>query len=253
MGTGKKARNVKRYSIVAICILLIGSVFYNATAFGTDINNENTTYLKEYVGLQVEKIELQNKLDEDSTYPEYYMREKSLELDDISPNEAMEAAQNSIIETEALCWYAKENGMIVSDYEVDKLLNKIIEESKNAENYAEIQEACDSAGVTFETTVLENRLFYEKQLYVDKVYELEYSKMYPGEEISADNLEKMEAEWNEAWEKLVLNIVELYKNTEEYKNLNSALKMDKAIIKDELTTVKEIEQADILVDGFSEK
>lgn len=253
MGTQKRVKCVKRYSIMAICLLLTVSVFYNVTVFGDDINDENTAYLKNYLDLQVDKIELQNELDEDSTYPEYYMREKSLELDNISSNEAMEAAEDSIVETEALCWYAKENGIIVSDYDVDKLLNKIIEESKSAENYNEIQEACDSAGIAFETTVYENRLFYEKQLYLDKVYEHEYSKMYPGEKISADNLENVEAEWIEAWEKVVLDIVELYKNTDEYKNLNKALRMDKAIIKGELTSAKEIEQADILVDSFSEE
>lgn len=45
MGTQKRIGNLKRNSIIAICLLLIGSVFYNVTAFGTDINDKNTSLI----------------------------------------------------------------------------------------------------------------------------------------------------------------------------------------------------------------
>ncbi len=245
-----KKENIKTYSIIAICTLLVGCVIFNVTAFGSDSYDENSVCLNNYLKLQVDKIELQNKLDEDSTYPEYYIREKSLELGDISLNESMKKTKDSIVETEALCWYAKVNGIIVNDYDVDKLMDEIIKEGKDAENYKEIQEACDNAGVAFETTVYKNRIFYEKQLYADKVYESEYSKMYPQKKISADNLENVDEEWAKSWEQIVQDIVDMYKNTDEYRSLSKALNKDEVILKRKLTDVQKINQIDIPVDGF---
>ena len=74
--------------------------------------------------------------------------------------------------------------------------------------------------------------------------------MYPQKKISADNLENVDEEWAKSWEQIVQDIVDMYKNTDEYRSLSKALNKDEVILKRKLTDVQKINQIDIPVDGF---
>ena len=46
-----KKENIKTYSIIAICTLLVGCVIFNVTAFGSDSYDENSVCLNNYLKL----------------------------------------------------------------------------------------------------------------------------------------------------------------------------------------------------------
>ena len=105
----------------------------------------------------------------------------------------VESAKEQIIETEAICYYAEKNNIIVTDDEIQERIKDIVSEGREADNYKEIETACESAGTSFDEIINKNK----------------------------------------EWKSVKKRIVESFKETGRYTTLKTALDKDCKILKNE--------------------
>lgn len=229
-------KNKKRLLILLICsvaaaILVLIAVY----ASKNDSDNHaggNREALDSFIEIQIGKFERQCALGSDSTYPDFWYEVNLGELTGKSNTANVESAKEQIIETEAICYYAEKNNIIVTDDEIQERIKDIVSEGREADNYKEIETACESAGTSFDEIINKNKSFCAKQMYTDKVYSDAYDKYYENESRSSESKDKV-LNWDKEWKSVKKRIVESFKETGRYTTLKTALDKDCKILKNE--------------------
>ena len=228
----------KKILLLCVCIIIISILFLIIVSAskpdGDNQKSDNKEVLNSFVQLQIGKFERQNVLGSSSTYPDFWYNVNLGEMTGESNKTNIKDAKMQIIETEAICYYAEQNGIIVTDAEIQEQIENIILEGKEADNYKEIEAACESAGISFEEIVNKNKSYYIKQIYVDKVYFDEYKRYHNSEsQITTEGFTDGTLEWENEWNTIRDDIVTEFKKTEKYSKLKKALDKDCEIIKAE--------------------
>jgi hypothetical protein len=222
--------------IIAVCVVVAAAAILIAINYKPDGNQDdgNQEGLNSFVELQVGKYVRQDKLGTDSTYPDFWYGYNLSKLTEDSEDENIEDAEEQIIETEAVCYYAEQKGITISDEEIQENIDSLISDGKDADNYEEIKTACDSAGTTYEELINKNKSYYIKQMYVDKVYSEEYSKYYEdSSRVTAEEYDDEVLDWDSEWDDIKDQIVENFEKTKRYSELKKALAIDREIIQAE--------------------
>lgn len=130
--------------------------------------------------------------------------------------QAIAVAANQFINKKALVEYAQSRGITCTEQEVNDYIRKIIDYSKDADNFEEIQRLCKDADITYEETYWSNRETYKTDYIIDKLYKLKRSEYMSAHNISSPS-EDEEKEWQKTWEHEKETIVNSYKGNENYK------------------------------------
>lgn len=231
-------KSKKRLLLLCLCLLIISIFLLIIVNISKDnYGNQkegNKEALSSFVELQIGKFERQNILGLSSTYPDFWYAVNLGKLTEESNKKNIKAAKIQIIETEAICYYAEQNGITLTNAEIQNQIEKIILGGKEADNYKEIETACESAGISFEEIVNKNKSYYIKQIYIDKVYFDEYNKYHKNEsQLTTEEFTDGALEWEKEWKTIRNNIVTAFKKTEKYSTLKAALDKDCEIIKAE--------------------
>lgn len=111
-----------------------------------------------------------------------------------------------------------------------------VDTTKNADNYAELVEACKAAGTTIEATILENEDFYKKIYMRTNLCDTKHETFMEDQSIS----EKGSEEWEIHWNAFVKETIAAYKETEEFSILAKKITKSKELIRKGLTDVTKI-------------
>jgi len=231
-------KNRKKFSLLSLCLLLavvVILIMVNVLRNDSDDQaSDNSEALNSFVELQIGKFERQCSLGLSSTYPDFWYEVNLGELTEESSEKNIESAEEQIIETEAICYYAEQNGITVTNDEIREQIENIISDGEEADNYQEIETACESAGTLFEEIVNKNQSYYAKQMYVDKIYFDEYNKYYEdtGQATREGSTDEV-LDWDKEWEAIKSRFVASFKKTERYSALKAALDKDREIIEAE--------------------
>lgn len=203
-------------SITLIGILIATTHSKNATSHTTSAD-DGKEYLKTYIQIQKEGIQLTNKLGSDNNYAQIYIDAKTEEkIKGKIKTQAIAVAANQFINKKALVEYAQSRGITCTEQEVNDYIRKIIDYSKDADNFEEIQRLCKDADITYEETYWSNRETYKTDYIIDKLYKLKRSEYMSAHNISSPS-EDEEKEWQKTWEHEKETIVNSYKGNENYK------------------------------------
>lgn len=83
----------------------------------------------------------------------------------MTKSEALENAKMTILEEQAIFWYAEQNDISATQKEVETYINEyVLDEIQNQESYKAVDSICAKEGITFEDTVWAYKDSYKKNL-----------------------------------------------------------------------------------------
>lgn len=230
--------------IVVISLMLIAVVIY---AYSNSIEAEDLgdvqvkSQMEEYFKSQKDNIKLSEKLTKETPFDSIYGNVKSRELSGETKNKAIEGAVDDYIEYAAFTWYADENNIVVSDAKVEMHMLDLIAEAKKADNYEEVEAACNEAGMTYEEFVRKNADLYKVEIIKNILYMTEYDK-YKSEKGVVDG-----DEFNKEWKIYKEDLISGFKQTEKFEKLKKVINNCVSLIKSDVTDVSEIKNKAIYV------
>lgn len=230
--------------IAVFSLMLIAVVIYaylNSSTAEDLVDVQVKSQIEEYFKSQKDNIKLSEKLTKTTPYDSIYGNVKIRELSGETKNKAIEGAIDDYIEKEAFTWYANENGIVVSDAEVKKHMEALIAEAKKADNYAEVEAACNKAGMTYEEFVRKNAELYKVEIIKNILYMTEYDK-YKSENGVVDG-----EEFNREWMNYKEDLISGFKQTEKFEKLQKVINNCVSLIKSNVTDVSEIKNEAIYV------
>jgi hypothetical protein len=167
----------KRISIFALTLVAITIVFATAAT-----NNENNENIEEQVAIMNQGVytesftilkevkDLVDVLGNDAVLPNVYGICESIMQEGFSETEALEIAEETIIEKEALYQYAVEQGFGISDEEFNIMMDDEIQMFISAVEYPSIQAICQEIGVEFEDAIRANSIEYMRNWVTGRYY-----------------------------------------------------------------------------------
>ncbi len=228
-------REAIKAAVLAIVIVGICSVIYGKTQGEEKADDKLTAFM----ALEMERARLRSELGPDSVYPEFYSGVEQEKLTGKTELAAIRDTENEIVEQEALCWCAVNNGLRVTDEETQQRMKQAIAETKTADNYAELVEACKTAGTTIEAAILDNKDFYKKIYMRADLCDAQYEAFTEDQSIA----EKESEDWEVYWDAFVKETIAAYKETEEFAALAQKITKSKALIRKGITDKDEIKAA----------
>lgn len=220
-----------RNIVVFVCIIsLLLLLILNATSSAS--GSEEIYSEKEILQAQLERGNLCDELGKESVYPEYYVAQN---VTNISKAEIEEG----ILENEALLWYANKNNISVNDSELQLFINKLLKDSKEADEYPEYTEAAKELGSTYEDIIIGDAEAYRDVLIKSKLYE----KYITGNQkivVTNETIDDVNKQNEEKWNSFVENIITQYKKALEYKNLVKEFNVCEKLSNNNITDIKKI-------------
>lgn len=230
--------------IAVISLVLMAVVIYtysNGSTAEDLVKIQAKSQMEEYFKFQKGNIKLSKKLLKETPYDSIYGNVKSRELSGETRDKAIEGAVDDYIEQEAFIWYANENNIVVSDAKVEMHVLNLITEAKKADNYEEVEAACNKAGMTYEEFVRKNTDLYRVEIIKNILYMSEYDK-YKSEKGVVDG-----EEFNGEWTIYKVNLISRFKQTERFEKLQKAVNNCVTLIESDVTDVSKIKNKDIYV------
>lgn len=202
----------------------------------TTKNADEKDKLTAFMVLEMERARLRSELGPNSVYPEFYVGVEQEKLTGKTEPAAIREMENEMVEQEALVWYASSHDLRITDEEARQRMEQALAEVKNADNYAELVEACKAAGTTIEATILENEDFYKKIYMRTNLCDTKHETFMEDQSIS----EKGSEEWEIHWNAFVKETIAAYKETEEFSILAKKITNSKELIHKGITDVTKI-------------
>lgn len=226
--------------IIFLIVLVVAVALYFNSKNNVKIKQEDNA-VNVTVQMYKEAMGLRDQLGENTPYPEIFLYTELLKNSkNYTDEEAVDAAADRYIESEAFVWYAEKEKIAPSEEETDKHIDGLIEKQKKADNYEEFEAVCSEEETSVEEIFRKNRRFYGYELYISTVYDhwqVNYDKAHEGENsiVSVYNLE---------WKDFVKEVIKDYKKTDDYKGKAEAVKNCKAAYLDN-STIEEMKSAEI--------
>lgn len=178
-----------------------------------------------YCALIKEYLLLVDDLGEDSPYPAMKRSVKgSVMSSGMTQKEAIHQAKEYLIEEQAVFWRAEQDGIQVTDEEVESYIQEnIISKVEQEEDYDVVSKACQQEGITFEDTIWAYKSSYK----VDLI----------GEKAGIENYDDMEAYKEEA--------IKQFEVSSEYDMYMTVLDNCSQLIYENVTDKETLKAADI--------
>ena len=171
-----------------------------------------------YAKIQKQGIELQKAIGENSIIPQFFIKTNSMILNGATEAEAREEASKQLVEDMAIKEYADNNGIAVSEEELNKFIDDIIQVAHEDNNFSEIQFSCEKQGLTFEETLYNNKAHYYMDCLKSKIYRNLIKKTFGNRtKINEFEIKEIDRKWDDLKEKSV----KTYKEEPEYKKIVS--------------------------------
>lgn len=217
----------KKTVFIVIALIVVGLLFAffilkNGGASANDQRNE----IQKFVAIQKSGMEMRDKLGQDTPYSLIYVAAKSHELAGAKPEAAVREAESEYLENQALLQLAEKNGIKVSDSDVKQYIEKNCKEGKSAQNYSEIEKACEKENITFEDTFYKNFEYYKTQYIINLLDDKLQKKYVKDNKTSKDSADADtdNDDWNDKWADITKSAVTGYKNSADYKKCSEFLK-----------------------------
>jgi hypothetical protein len=218
----------------------------NLDGFSSSLSDSQITKGMEiYVQVLNTNFELQTILGKDAVLPMLYQRVAERRVQEISTDTACEEASASIIEDEALYWYAGNMGFDATDEEVVTMIDQIIVDSKKADNFALIEKACNNTGVSFDNTVRASYLTYQRSIATGKYYSYLMEQYMRQNNLDEKPTLRQDEAWTAYWDDITANAIAAYKETEKYVQLEQSLSAEAARIKENDDIIANIKNSDL--------
>lgn len=214
--------------LIIVGITILGIVIRSVTRPHYSSHGENGSMsIEEIVRIQKTQGDMLSKKGQDplDTYfviqKEYAKARNDKTTDDEIAKE--------IVQTEALCWYAKKQGIEPTDKDLEKYMDQLIRDFKDSEEYDEYQRAAQKYDTTYEQILRNNTDAYRVSQTVENVYQ-QFLARYDvtgkvTEEDQAEREKKIQAEWD----KYVKKIVTQYKksdNNEDFDRIKEIIRIE---------------------------
>ena len=178
-----------------------------------------------YCALIKEYMLLVEELGTETPYPSMKRSVKgSMMSSGLTQEEAIEQAEEYLVEEQAVFWRAELDDIIVTDDEVKRYIQEnIISKVSSEADYDMVSKACEQEGITFEDTIW--------------AYENSYKMDLIGEKAGIENYDEMETYKEES--------VERFKASDAYGAYKAVLDNCAELIRDNVTDKETLREADI--------
>lgn len=153
-------------------------------------------FAERYYALQKEAMQIKDQI-----YRGVYLVTKTKILQEVDEESAILAAREGIIEKAAYAWYAKKEGIVITDKEVETYMEDLISEVNKAEEFKEIDDIYRRVGLTFEESIRGQKELYRNICIMSKI-----SEEHPTD-----------------WDAFKADLINQYKETKEYDALQTKL------------------------------
>lgn len=161
-----------------------------------DTQMTDQEFMERYCALQKEAMDMKDQL-----YAGIYLGTKLGILQEMDEADAITEAEDGLVKNAAYVWYAKNDGIHITDEDVEKYMENIINEAKGADDFKDLEGAYKKAGLTFEESVRGAKDFYRIAWVKSLLY---------------DAHEK-------DWEEFEADLIAKYKETKDYDALQAKL------------------------------
>lgn len=178
-----------------------------------------------YCALIKEYMLLTEDLGENTPYPAMKRSVKGAMMSSgLTQEEAISQAEAYLIEEQAVFWRAEQDGINVTDEEVEQYIQEnVISKVTSETDYETVSKVCEQEGITFEDTIWA----YESSYKVDLI----------GEKAGMKDYEELETYKEES--------VELFKASEDYAEYQAVLDVCAQQIRENVTDKETLKSADI--------
>lgn len=238
-----KSIKVKIIIAIGIAVALIMSIcFYTSKSDAQDLSVQEKIRTEQYFQIMEDKITLEKALKKESPYTELSGNIKIRQLNGQSEQEAIKGATDDYLEKKAILWFANRKGIEVGEQELEDYLQSLLDDAKQADNYHEVESACQAAGITYEQFIRSNQTVYK----VEYIKNILYMNLY--DDLSAEN-ETLDGDtFNEMWAEYKAEIVEDYKASTQYQPVKAALDNSVRVIQKDVTAVSKLKAEAIYVE-----
>ncbi|MCQ4638190.1 hypothetical protein NE619_15755 [Anaerovorax odorimutans] len=179
----------------------------------------NAENLQSMAEIDAKKIALRKELGDSSLYPDFYAAVEAYRVKGKSKREAIKAVKEDKTRWAALLWYGTEHGKALTNEEINKRLENQIADMKSADNYKEMEQAYEKAGITVEDSMWAEPILYEQSFAIDELYRDLYDPYIQGELTDEESLD-----WEKYWRKFQEDVTADYRKTGEYEKLEKVLR-----------------------------
>lgn len=174
----KKVNIILGLALALVIGLLLFSYFSKGDAEKDWAQKTDEQQMQVYFDLTRESILLEEKLGE-TPYITMLRSFKGNQITSgMTETQALDNAAELIVNEQALIWYAKNNGIEVSDKAVAEYIKtNVIEQVREAEGFDKMEEACNKAGMTFEDSIWAYESSYKSAYIMSQIEDWDDSRM----------------------------------------------------------------------------
>ena len=181
----------------------------NSPVSETALKARQEALMQKSAVIEAEKYRLYENLSRDSIYPEFYASVELQKAEGKSEREAAKNASFKIMERQALCWYAGEQGIELTDSEIKERMKEKLAELKEAENYEKLEALYQQEGISLEDSIRADEHLYRQTCVIDELY-FKTQEQYNRGELTDEEV----LDWEKYWKGLVQDITKRYQRTE---------------------------------------
>jgi len=235
--TDKKKVFIASAIIIVIAIVLIGMGL--STHNKSKATASESMTVEDVVAYQKTCGDMQQQLGNDSIYPLYYVSATNKkQMKNLKGTSASDDTEDGIVEFLALEWYADNHGMAVNEGDVEKRIQKTIDELKPTDNYNEYDNAAKDLGTTFEQIIRNDYKTYYFDEIQNRVYTYE-SKIY-----SKKNGGKNDG-FSKYWDTFTSDVTADYKDSQSYEEMRPVLEKCHELAEKNVTAISTIKKAGV--------
>lgn len=184
----------------------IESWTYKRTGDYGDTSLTDQERLEQYAAIQREALTFKDK-DYGILYANIVT---NVRLIGMSEGDAIADAKKAFIEKKAFEWYAKENKIVVTEKQLEKYMEDLIDDSRETEEFKDVEAAYEKAGITYEESIRQNARTYYYVLTTGQFYE-EHAKDWEAFKEAVADQYKSRKQFSKTQEKMNQDIEKIKK------------------------------------------